>query len=220
MIMFDKVIEAFHSAGLITFQNPNDSQLIVATPQCASERGNFSLDHPDADYIEIRRIGNGWQLYKLEGTPYPVDSDIDCYVAHLEDAVAAVVNYLTGTPITVGDWIIPLHQHPEWVEQGVLNAISQAVHVSSSDWINAFCKIATKALPSAYGLEAYSRGPVLEITLVNMIVPIKHASETDRLLFLRRDLQKSFMVYGNENDLNECLSHNYGMYGWRGTPPI
>jgi hypothetical protein len=58
--------------------------------------------------------------------PGPGLDDFQCELATIEEAVEKILVYYFGEPTIIGDWVFPLHLHPELPVDRVQTALSQA----------------------------------------------------------------------------------------------
>lgn len=191
-MQLDQAIAQLQSYGFyVTVRSwaMGDPTLVVATP--ADEAGNRGEDYiqalKDVSWIYFR--AGQWGFHKVDHTGGIGPNDIDYPTATLDEAVSVLLNYYFGEPVAVGDWLIPIHKHPEWDLDAVQSAIDQAQQISPDKWI----AIQREHKELYFQL---ARPTTFSDLFSYVFVTVSHVHKTDLRLHLRRDLRHAFVVSG------------------------
>jgi hypothetical protein len=133
-----------------------------------------------------------WVFEMWERVPGPDESDFICRFSSLEDAVWAVQAFYFGSPTNMDGWLIPLHRHPELSRADVQYAIENAVNVDQ----DAFEGIAERRQRRIIGNRIFGTDR-WTLALQYQFLTIKHNTNTNKVLQLRRDLQEAYIVYAD-----------------------
>lgn len=134
-----------------------------------------------------------WVFELWERVPGPDESDFICRFPSFEDAVQAVQTFYFGSPTTMDGWLLPLHRHPELSRADVQYAIENAVNVGQ----DAFEGIAERRRLRITGNRIFGTDH-WALALQYQFLTIKHGTNTDVVLQLRRDLQEAYIVHRDQ----------------------
>ncbi|MEP7287192.1 MAG: hypothetical protein ABI947_15665 [Chloroflexota bacterium] len=200
--VIELAVTRLKAANLFAFPDKKRECIVVATPSCKviNDGAIIEFDGPDDDYSSIRLLEFGWYFIKYDGIPGPVYNDTICRFFTLDEAVTAAINYHTGKPIVVGDWICPIHQHPEWNIEKLSALIPQAKLTTLTEWQNIESYFdglfGTRVMAFMEGRSVPKwEGDGWEWPI--FVMPINHVSRSDLTLWVRRDLEQAWIVAGN-----------------------
>jgi hypothetical protein len=194
-MQIDKAIDQLQSHGFhVTVRSwvLGDPTLCVAT--LADEADARSEDFIQAfkDVLWIYLRDGQWGFAKWEFTGGFGPNDIDFITPTLDEAVSVLLNYYFGEPIALGDWLVPVHMHPEWNMDRLRAAIDQAQPISHDTW---------DAIQREHQqlFSGRPRPATLSDTFPYLFVTISHVKKTNIQLHLKRDLRHAFVVPGSES---------------------
>jgi hypothetical protein len=128
-----------------------------------------------------------WGFHKVTSIGGIGPHDIDYPTDSLDEAVSVLLTYYFREPITVGNWIVPIHMHPEWDRTRIQVAIDQAETISPDRW-----DVIQREHRELYSQRARSKQ--FSDVFKYLFETIFHTRRTDIQLHLRRDLQSAFVV--------------------------
>lgn len=128
-----------------------------------------------------------WQLSVWEGHPGPRTDDFVRVFPSFDTAMEAVMAFYFGTPLTIQEWVVPLHRHPELEEAQVRTAIMKATLITKSNLKHVQDELVTDA--KAHGLTSH-----WDIAWASDFLCFAHESDPHRTCWMRRNMSEAYIV--------------------------
>jgi hypothetical protein len=131
---------------------------------------------------------DAWVVWLWDYLPGPGPTDFVWSCASLNQAMSFVLDFYFGAPTIIGDWLVPLHRHPELMLPNVRDAIVRALPITGA---------AFQALTDEYRQRqprsSWEDRPWSKVFQTSFLT-IPHQHDPTTTLFLRRDLQEALTV--------------------------
>lgn len=130
---------------------------------------------------------NLWRFVYWRWVAGPGPEDFSVEFEHLSEAIKTIKNFYSGEPLVVEGWIIPFHRHPELDTDTIIYTIkNNIIQLTESQFKQA------KETISRTG-EKLNKGGFLDV-LPFRFLKIRHQSEQNHCLYLRRDGEIAYIV--------------------------
>lgn len=148
---------------------------------------------------------NRWHFRVWKSIPGPGPMDFEHEVTEAGELVAIVRQFFLGEPLTIEEWVVPTHRHPEWNEPHLRLAIAQAQPLPFSTWEQVrqrvrehYDRLIRESHP---GLTNHPRTVSWQEWYQCLFVPLVRRPLADferpsheETLWIRRDLRKAYLV--------------------------
>lgn len=169
------------------------------------------------DSAWIWPLQDQWLFHYARSIPGPGPDDFEWGFSTPEEIIPFTQQFFLGQPVSLEEWLIPLHRHPEWNMERVRHSIAHALPLSEEAWHQTF----SQALADRHRLfresdHCQTRRPrevKWEEWFACLFVAIEHDNPLhEETLYLRRDLEQAFLV--KDKHCPSCPTSNLLRIGW------